>query len=246
MCIFTQIIGFMTHFKAHILTASAGSGKTYSLAREYIYNALRPQQDEPLRGFNPYIYRTILAVTFTNKATEEMKSRILTQINNLATGSKCEFEKDLIKMTGLSKQALQERAMKVRSAILHDYSRFAVLTNDTFFQRIVRAFVKELGIDINYAIELDSTQIIEKSVETLIGRIDKNPELQQWLLEFAEENISSGKQWNIKKGILRLKNELFKDIQLLKKIIVMTLICHAYLLFQNYVNARLNQRASVK
>ncbi|MBQ3208205.1 MAG: UvrD-helicase domain-containing protein [Alistipes sp.] len=211
MCIFTQIIGFMTHFKAHILTASAGSGKTYSLAREYIYNALRPQQDEPLRGFNPYIYRTILAVTFTNKATEEMKSRILTQINNLATGSKCEFEKDLIKMTGLSKQALQERAMKVRSAILHDYSRFAVLTNDTFFQRIVRAFVKELGIDINYAIELDSTQIIEKSVETLIGRIDKNPELQQWLLEFAEENISSGKQWNIKKGILRLKNELFKE-----------------------------------
>jgi ATP-dependent exoDNAse (exonuclease V) beta subunit len=175
----------MANFKAHILTASAGSGKTYSLAREYIYNTLRPQQDEELRGFNPYVYRSILAVTFTNKATEEMKSRILTQINNLATGSKCEFENDLIEMTGLPKQALQERAMDVRSAILHDYSRFAVLTNDTFFQRIVRAFVKELGIDINYAIELDADHIIEKSAETIIDHIEESAELQQWLLEFA-------------------------------------------------------------
>ena len=201
----------MKTFKAHILTASAGSGKTYSLAREYIYNTLRPQPDEELRGFNPYVYRTILAVTFTNKATEEMKSRILTQINNLATGNKCEFLQDLMKMTGLSEQSLADRAMKVRSAILHDYSRFAVLTNDTFFQRIVRAFVKELGKDINYAIELDTAPIIEKSAELLIDRMDDNPELQQWLLEFAEENISSGRQWNIKKGILQLKNELFKE-----------------------------------
>lgn len=208
MCIFTNV---MANFKAHILTASAGSGKTYSLAREYIYNTLRPQQDEELRGFNPYVYRSILAVTFTNKATEEMKSRILTQINNLATGSKCEFENDLIEMTGLPKQALQERAMDVRSAILHDYSRFAVLTNDTFFQRIVRAFVKELGIDINYAIELDADHIIEKSAETIIDHIEESAELQQWLLEFAEDNINNGKQWNIKKGILSLKKELFKE-----------------------------------
>ena len=201
----------MTQYKAHILTASAGSGKTYSLAREYIYNTLRPQQDEELRGFNPYVYRTILAVTFTNKATEEMKSRILNQITNLATGNKCEFENDLIKMTGLPKQALQERAMKVRSAILHDYSRFAVRTNDTFFQRIVRAFVKELGIDINYAIELDSDSIIEKSAEMIIDSIDKKEDVKQWLLDFAEANISEGKQWDIKKGLLSLKKELFKE-----------------------------------
>ena len=201
----------MENFKAHILTASAGSGKTYSLAREYIYNTLRPQVDEELRGFNPFIYRTILAVTFTNKATEEMKSRILTQINNLATGLECEFLEELIAMTSLSEQKLRERAMKVRSAILHDYSRFAILTNDTFFQRIVRAFVKELGIDINYAIELDTAPIVQKSVETLIERINKSDELEEWLMEFAEENINEGKQWNIKRGIMQLKNELFKE-----------------------------------
>ena len=201
----------MKNNKAHILTASAGSGKTYSLAREYIYNTLRPQPEEELRGFNPYVYRTILAVTFTNKATEEMKSRILSQINNLATGNKCEFLDDLKAMTGLTKESLQERAMQVRSAILHDYSRFAVLTNDTFFQRIVRAFVKELGIDINYAIELDSGPIIEKSAETLISNIDSNPELQKWLLELADDNIDDGQKWDIKESILALKNELFKE-----------------------------------
>lgn len=201
----------MDNFKAHILTASAGSGKTYSLAREYIYNTLKLQPDEELRGFNPYIYRTILAVTFTNKATEEMKSRILTRINELATGSDCEFLADLIAMTSLTEERLRERAMKVRSAILHDYSRFAILTNDTFFQRIVRAFVKELGIDINYSIELDTAPIIQKSVETLIERMDSNGELKEWLMEFAEENISEGKQWNIKRGIMRLKGELFKE-----------------------------------
>ena len=201
----------MANFKAHILTASAGSGKTYSLAREYIYNTLRPQADEHLRGFNPFVYRTILAVTFTNKATEEMKSRILTQINNLATGLECEFLEELIAMTSLSEQKLRERAMKVRSAILHDYSRFAILTNDTFFQRIVRAFVKELGIDINYAIELDTAPIVQKSVETLIERMNKSDELEEWLMEFAEENINEGKQWNIKRGIMQLKNELFKE-----------------------------------
>ena len=201
----------MKNYKAHILTASAGSGKTYSLAREYIYNTLRPQQDEELRGFNPYIYRTILAVTFTNKATEEMKSRILTQLNNLAMGNKCEFEDDLVKMTGLTKESLQERAMKVRSAILHDYSRFSVLTNDTFFQRIVRAFVKELGIDISYAIEIDSDPLIEKSAEEVIANLEESSDLKKWLTDFAEYNINEGKQWNIKKGILSLKDELFKE-----------------------------------
>ncbi|MBQ5844771.1 MAG: UvrD-helicase domain-containing protein [Alistipes sp.] len=200
-----------TNPKARILTASAGSGKTYSLAYQYIYNVLRNQPEEKGGGFNPYAYRAILAVTFTNKATEEMKSRILHQIHNLATANKCEFAEDLVKQTGLTIEQLQERAMAVRSAILHDYSRFAILTNDTFFQRIVRAFVKELGIEINYAIELDTAPVVQKSADNLIETMNSNPDLQEWLLGLAEENISQGKQWDIKRAILQLKGELFKE-----------------------------------
>lgn len=201
-----------SNYKARILTASAGSGKTYSLAREYIYNILRPQPEEAMgREFNPNVYRTILAVTFTNKATEEMKSRILKQINNLATGQKCEFMSDLLEMTSLTEQQLRNRAMIVRGAILHDYSRFSILTNDTFFQRIVRAFAKELNIDMDYAIELDTAPVVQKSIDTLIEEAESNEKLQQWLIDLAEDNIERGGQWNIKKGLIKLKNELFKE-----------------------------------
>ena len=199
------------NYKARILTASAGSGKTYSLAREYIYNTLRNQPGATDAEFNPNIYRTILAVTFTNKATEEMKSRILKQINNLATGEKSEFLDDLIAMTALPEQVLRERAMRVRSAILHDYSRFAILTNDTFFQRIVRAFAKELNIDMDYAIELDTAPVAQKGVDMLIEQAEGDKQLQQWLEDFAEENIESGRQWDIKRVILKLKSELFSE-----------------------------------
>ena len=201
-----------SNYKARILTASAGSGKTYSLAREYIYNVLRPQAEEALgREFNPNVYRTILAVTFTNKATEEMKSRILKQINNLATGKVCEFMNDLLEMTSLSEQQLRNRAMIVRGAILHDYSRFSILTNDTFFQRIVRAFAKELNIDMDYAIELDTAPVVQKSIDAIIEEAEKNEQLQKWLIELAEESVEKGGQWNIKKGLIKLKNELFKE-----------------------------------
>ena len=201
-----------SNYKARILTASAGSGKTYSLAREYIYNILRPQPEEAMgREFNPNVYRTILAVTFTNKATEEMKSRILKQINNLATGQKCEFMADLLTMTSLSEQQLRQRAIVVRGAILHDYSRFSILTNDTFFQRIVRAFAKELNIDMDYAIELDTAPVVQKSIDSLIEQTAADENLQKWLTELAEDNIESGQQWNIKKGLMKLKNELFKE-----------------------------------
>ena len=197
--------------KARILTASAGSGKTYSLAYEYIYNTLRNQPEQKGGRFNPYAYRSILAVTFTNKATEEMKSRILSQIHKLATGQKCDYLQRLTEQTNLSTEELQRRAAIVRSAILHDYSRFSILTNDTFFQRIVRAFVKELGIEINYAIELDTAPVLQKSIEALIGEIGDNRDLRDWLTGFAEENIQTGKQWNIKQGIAKLEKELFKE-----------------------------------
>lgn len=197
--------------KARILTASAGSGKTYSLAYEYIYNTLRNQPEQKGGRFNPTAYRNILAVTFTNKATEEMKSRILSQIHNLATAQKCDYLQDLIEQTGLTSEELQRRAAIVRSAILHDYSRFSILTNDTFFQRIVRAFVKELNIEINYAIELDTAPVLQKSVESLIEQTGENSDLREWLMGFAEENIDQGKQWDIKRGIARLERELFKE-----------------------------------
>ena len=156
---------------AEIVPASAGSGKTYRIAHEYVYDVLRDRlQDDGKERFDPTFYKRILAVTFTNQATEEMKSRILEEIHLLASGKKSDHLADLIKETGLSEQTLRERAKEIRSRILHDYSHFTILTNDTFFQRILRAFVHELGIDMNFTTELDTAPIFDQSVNALLEK----------------------------------------------------------------------------
>ena len=127
-----------------IVSASAGSGKTYNLAYEYVRNVVA----------EPPLYRHILAVTFTNKATEEMKRRILSKINDLACGDEKEYMPMLQRELGLPAADIRARAATVRSLILHDYGHFAVLTIDKFFQRIIRSFIRELGIDLNFNLEL--------------------------------------------------------------------------------------------
>ncbi|MFQ7502868.1 MAG: hypothetical protein ACLRMJ_06620 [Alistipes finegoldii] len=106
---------------------------------------------------------------------------------------------------------VRRRAAEVRSKILHDYSRFTVLTIDTFFQRILRAFIKELGIDLNYNVEIETASVLTKSADTLIEQITTDRDLQRWLTDFVQERIDEGKKWDIRDGILTLGGELFKE-----------------------------------
>ena len=147
--------------RAKILNASAGSGKTYQLAYKYVRDVID----------QPGLYRHILAVTFTNKATEEMKSRILKEIHRLASGGASPYLGNLCRELSLDERSVRKRAAEVRSKILHDYSRFTVLTIDTFFQRILRAFIKELGIDLNYNVEIETASVLSKGADTLIEQI---------------------------------------------------------------------------
>ncbi len=198
--------------RAVIVPASAGSGKTYRIAHEYIYDVLRNRyDDEGKEYFDHNIYKRILAVTFTNKATEEMKSRILKEIHLLASGQDSDHLDDLKQETSLDEKSLRDRARIVRSRILHDYSHFTILTNDTFFQRILRAFVRELNIDMNFSTELDTAPILSKSVDELIGKITKEPELRKWLEELTEDRIKDGERWDIRSAITALTGELFKE-----------------------------------
>ncbi len=187
--------------RATIYNASAGSGKTYTLA----YNYVRDVIDEPT------LYRNILAVTFTNKATEEMKRRILSEIHSLASYQASNYLLQLQRELALSEDVIRTRALRVRTAILHDYSRFTILTIDRFFQRIIRAFIQELGIDINYNIELDPTTILTQSADRIIEEVSANEELKQWISEFIEERIEDGRSWDIHEGVLSLGAEIFKE-----------------------------------
>ena len=187
--------------RAKILSASAGSGKTYQLAYKYVRDVIE----------NPTTYRNILAVTFTNKATAEMKGRILKEIHTLASGMRSNYTLRLCEELSLDEHSIRQRAREVRSSILHDYSRFSVLTIDTFFQRILRAFIKELGIDLNFTIELDSDALLGRSTDALIEDIAINKDLQRWLSDFMHERMDNNKRWDIREGILSLGNEIFKE-----------------------------------
>ena len=188
--------------RAKILSASAGSGKTYRLAYKFVHDTIKHFPEKP------YLYRAILAVTFTNKATEEMKSRIVSKFYQLITEPhKSDYMADLKGHLQLSEQEIIKRAKAILRKILHDYSRFTILTIDKFFQRILRAFIKELGIDLNYNLELESSTILARSADALIDDITHNEELQQWIMAFAQENMDDNDNWDIRKKILTLGSE---------------------------------------
>ena len=205
--------------RAKILSASAGSGKTYQLTLKYMCDVI----------LHPERYRNILAVTFTNKATEEMKSRILREIHTLASGKNSPYLSDVKRELGLTDEQIREGAKRARTRILHDFSRFTILTIDRFFQRILRAFIKELSLDLNYNIELDTTLLLERSTDALVESIAGDKQLRKWLLEFAEERINDGTRWDMRSDLKSLGSELFKengakriDPQLSKKVLLDT------------------------
>lgn len=187
--------------RAKILSASAGSGKTFQLALKYMCDIIE----------RPDSYRNILAVTFTNKATEEMKSRILREIHVLASGRDSAYLRQIQEAMDLDEQKIRERALVARNKILHDFSRFNVLTIDKFFQRILRAFIKELGLDLDYAIELDTDMLLERSAENLVYSISTDEEVRSWLLDFAEEVLSEGEKWDIRGKLRSLGKQLFSE-----------------------------------
>jgi ATP-dependent helicase/nuclease subunit A len=184
-----------------IYSASAGSGKTYKLTAIYLSHLFRSR----------YSYRNILAVTFTNKATAEMKSRILEHLYKLASGGNSDYLSGLLKSTGKPEEWVRQEAGEILNSVLHDYSRFSVSTIDSFFQKVLRAFAREIGLHSGFSIELDHSTILSSAVDTVIASATEDEQLKNWLLSYAMKNIDDEKSWNLKEGIVRLAEELFKE-----------------------------------
>ncbi|MDR0510047.1 MAG: UvrD-helicase domain-containing protein [Rikenellaceae bacterium] len=194
-----KIFHFMGSVK--VLKASAGSGKTFTLAGEYLTEVID----------NPLNYRHILAVTFTNKATEEMKRRIVGEIDSLASGCASQHLDRLRDELGLSEEQVRERAARARAGILHDYSRFAVMTIDKFFQRIMRSFIHELGIELNFNLELQTDSLVEAAANRLIEQSSTRDELRRWIVDFAEERIAEGRRWNVAGELAAMGREVMRE-----------------------------------
>jgi ATP-dependent exoDNAse (exonuclease V) beta subunit len=184
-----------------IYKASAGSGKTFKLTEEYLQLVFK----------YPENYRRILAVTFTNKATAEMKNRILSELNKLAKGVESAYLPGLKNEFKLSETEIKYKAAQILSLLLHDFSKFSVSTIDKFFQKIIRSFTREIGIQPGYSIELNQNEILSRVVDELLLDLDENSDLRKWLSDLASESIEQGNKWDFKDDILKLANEIFKE-----------------------------------
>ncbi len=184
-----------------LYSSSAGSGKTYTLTREYLTLALR----QP-RGFGQ-----ILAVTFTKKATAEMKHRIVAQLAQLRTEPDSAMGRELQTALGLQAPQLAHRATEALQALLHNYADFAVSTIDSFFQRVLRAFAYELEVDLQFRVELDEVKVLHWLVEQLVADVVHDPPLRKWLEAFANERLQDGKAWDFRQDVEKLSKEIFHE-----------------------------------
>lgn len=186
-----------------VYKASAGSGKTHRLTAEYLR----------LLFSSPYAYKHILAVTFTNKATDEMKSRIVDELANLAIGKKSDYVKQLSAEYGYNEEQVRKEARDILTRILHDYSSFSVSTIDKFFQQTMRAFTREFGLGGGYNVELDTNKVLGEAIDSMLYDLESsdNKLLLDWLIRFSEEKVENGETWNIRNDIKSLSQEIFKE-----------------------------------
>jgi ATP-dependent helicase/nuclease subunit A len=188
-----------------IFRASAGSGKTFTLTREFIR----------LLFVNPLDYRHILAVTFTNKATTEMRHRILQKLYELGynTNQKADYLDELKEIHKLSESQVRQKARLILRLLLHDFSRFSVSTIDSFFQQIIRAFARDAGLQLGFRTELDHQSILTQAIDRVILEMNMkgHETLKRWLLDFADKKIVEGKSWNINREISSFSEEIFKE-----------------------------------
>jgi ATP-dependent exoDNAse (exonuclease V) beta subunit len=186
-----------------VYKASAGSGKTFTLATEYIRLIVE----------NPTSYRNILAVTFTNKATEEMKMRILSQLYGIWQGlpESDNYLQVIVEKTDYPPKLIRERAGQGLSNLLHNYNYFRVETIDTFFQSVLRNMARELDLTTNLRIGLNDVQVEELAVDQLIADLSTTDVMLQWILKYIMESISDEKTWNVISQIKRFGRTIFNN-----------------------------------
>lgn len=188
-----------------VYRASAGSGKTYTLALKYISLALKSGS----KGFTH-----VLAVTFTNKATGEMKDRILEKLYGLSRGLDANFLEDVKEITDLSEQEIQRKSTEMLCYIMNDFDHFRVETIDSFFQSLLTNLAFELGLTRGFKVDLDDKRVISIAVERILRRIDQEEKngLRRIVKESLIRSLEDGKSWDIAKDLKAFAGKnLFKS-----------------------------------
>ncbi len=190
----------------YIFQASAGSGKTRRLVLEYLLLAFAA----------PDNYKHTLAITFTNKATEEMKNRVVEYLINLSEGKDEKLEKDILaelKNRGVDVHELNIRksAADILGSILHDYSKFNISTIDSFCIKIIKSFARELGLPAGFGLELDSDMVLENLTNSLLDSIGKDETLTRYIEDYIIYQLGEEKTWNIDADIKEFGKQIISE-----------------------------------
>ena len=190
-----------------VYRAAAGSGKTFTLVKEYLRLALGARE---LDGF-----KHILAITFTNKAAGEMKNRVLqalAEFSGRTEGTRFTTMAELLQNElNLSAEELRDRSQQVLTAMLHRYQQVSIGTIDSFVARLARQFARELLLDQQFEIILDQEQLLDQSVNRLLARLGEDPLITELLVGFAQEQTEEDKSWDISRKLLEYAKLLLRD-----------------------------------
>ncbi len=184
-----------------VYKSSAGSGKTFTLTREYLKLALK----------HPDQFKKILAVTFTNKATQEMKERIIQNLFQFSKGNVAGMGEQLMELLKIDTQILQNSSKKLLVSILHNYSRFSVQTIDRFFQNVMRSFARELSLQGDGELLLNTDEVRNVVVDLLMEDLSSNQPLRDWLLEFSIDKLEQKGKWDVRRDVMNFTKELMSD-----------------------------------
>lgn len=190
-----------------IFDAAAGSGKTFTLVKEYLKQLFLAKKED--------YFKHLLAITFTNKAVAEMKQRIvetLVHFGSYTTGAEPLPMMTLIAAeTGKSLVEVQAHSQKILKNLLHNYAAFSVETIDRFNHRLIRTFARDLKLATNFEVTLDTDELLAEAVDLLLSKAGQNPEITKVLLDFALEKADDDKSWDISRDIAKAAKLLYDE-----------------------------------
>ncbi len=190
-----------------IFNASAGTGKTFALVKEYLKILLTNQ--------NPKAFRQILAITFTNKAANEMKGRLLKSLHAFARNDEGDSASTLMDILstemGVTKATIRERAAVTLRHLLHNYAQFEVSTIDKFTHRVIRTFARDLKISQNFNVILETEQILEEAVNSLMSKSGYDEELTELLVNFSLERAEEESHWDLTRDLIKMSHLYYTE-----------------------------------
>lgn len=221
-----------------IYSASAGSGKTFNLVVEYVSLLMKYIEKGKELGF-----KSILAVTFTNASTKEMKDRIIDVLLALSLNKENPYLSEIKKKTSLNQEQITEHSNKILMEIIHNYSFFNISTIDSFFQLVLRNMAKELGVANSFSIILDDNEYNIRAVKNLIQQSKENTQegrkLSQWLYKYFLKRQEDNQSWNF-------SSELEKTLDSLSDTVVLSLLDDERCSIDNLVANEKKVQAKIK